>query len=50
MVGGIIPETFTVIRALLDKIDDPTTGEVHSDFQSLIPEWKVKEAETLALT
>ena len=30
MVGGIIQEKFIVIRALLDKIDDPTTGEVYS--------------------
>lgn len=27
-VGGIIPETFRVIRALLDRVDNPITGMV----------------------
>ena len=26
--GGIIPETFRVVRALLDRLDDPKTGKV----------------------
>jgi acetylornithine deacetylase/succinyl-diaminopimelate desuccinylase-like protein len=30
--GGIIPETFRIIRALLDRIDDPKTGKVASEF------------------
>ena len=31
-VGGIIPETFRVVRALLDRIDDTKTGKVVSEF------------------
>ena len=27
-VGGIIPETFRIARALLDRIDDSATGKV----------------------
>jgi acetylornithine deacetylase/succinyl-diaminopimelate desuccinylase-like protein len=30
--GGNIPETFRIIRALLDRIDDPKTGKVASEF------------------
>jgi acetylornithine deacetylase/succinyl-diaminopimelate desuccinylase-like protein len=26
--GGIIPETFRIVRALLDRLDDPLTGRV----------------------
>ena len=32
VAGGVVPETFTIVRALLDRIDDPATGEVHKDF------------------
>jgi hypothetical protein len=27
-VGGIVPETFRIVRQLLDRLDDPVTGEV----------------------
>ena len=27
-VGGIVPETFNVLRALLDRLDDTQTGRV----------------------
>jgi len=27
-VGGIVPETFRIVRALLDRIDDPKTSKV----------------------
>lgn len=43
-VGGIVPETFRIVRALLDRIDDPKTGKVVEEFQSALPDWKVKEA------
>ena len=43
-VGGIVPETFRIVRALLDRIDDPQTGKVVEVFQSDLPDWKVKEA------
>jgi len=38
--GGIVPESFRVIRELLARIDDPLTGEVHKDFTCPIPDWK----------
>ena len=44
-VGGVIPETFRVLRTLLRRIDDPLTGIVVPEFQSDIPEAKKQEAE-----
>ena len=49
-VGGIVPETFRVIRSLLDRVDDTLTGRVVDLFQSPIPECKQKEAEEVAAT
>lgn len=42
-VGGIIPETFRVVRALLDRVDNSTTGVV-ADLNADVPEAKMKEA------
>ena len=39
-VGGLVPETFRIVRALLNRLDDVETGTVHPDFQSEMPEWK----------
>ena len=36
-VGGIIPETFRITRALLDRIDNSATGQVADEFQVEIP-------------
>lgn len=47
-VGGIVPETFRVVRSLLDRVDDPSTGRVTFKLQTEIPAWKVKEAEEVA--
>lgn len=44
-VGGIVPETFRIVRSLLDRFDDPKTGKVDSAFDSDIPEWKIKEVK-----
>jgi hypothetical protein len=30
-VGGIVPETFRIVRQLLDRLDDPVTGAVIED-------------------
>lgn len=46
--GGIIPETFRIARILLDRIDDSKTGEVCKDFQVEVPDFKQKEADSLA--
>ena len=46
-VGGIVPETFRVMRCLLDRIDDPATGAV--DFlETEKPGYVAKEAKHLA--
>ena len=47
-VGGIIPETFRIVRELLNRVDDPTTGRVHDDFQVQIPQWAQDEARFMA--
>ena len=31
-VGGLIPETFRIVRSLLNRLDDVDTGAVHEDF------------------
>ena len=46
--GGVIPETFRIVRSLLDRIDEPLTGKVCQDFQKEVPAAKRKEAEYLA--
>lgn len=46
-VGGIVPETFRVVRQLIDRLDDSATGEVCQELKVDIPEWKVKEAEKM---
>lgn len=38
--GGIIPETFRIVRKLLDRIDDSETGKVCSEFQVTPPSYK----------
>ena len=48
LVGGIVPETFRVLRELLDRIDDSKTGQCAADLQTEIPEWALKEAELMA--
>jgi len=47
-VGGIIPETFRVIRALLDRVDNSATGMVADEFQVEIPQWARDEAVFMA--
>jgi len=44
-VGGVLPETFRVVRSLLDRVDDSGTGKVLvPELQTEIPEWAQKEA------
>lgn len=47
-VGGIIPETFRIVRQLLDRIDNAATGMVVDDFQVEIPQWAKDEAQFMA--
>jgi hypothetical protein len=43
-VGGVVPETFRIVRQLLNRLDDPVTGEVTQEFQIDVPDYKRKEA------
>lgn len=47
-VGGIIPETFRIMRQLLDRVDNSATGRVVDDFQVEIPQWAKDEAQFMA--
>lgn len=31
-VGGLVPDTFRILRSLLNRIDDIDTGAVNNDF------------------
>ena len=46
-VGGIVPETFRVVRQLIDRLDNSETGEVCDDLKVEVPEWKMQEAEKM---
>jgi hypothetical protein len=39
-VGGIVPETFRVIRQLIDRLDDQKTGKVLEELTIEVPKWK----------
>jgi acetylornithine deacetylase/succinyl-diaminopimelate desuccinylase-like protein len=43
--GGAVPETFRIVRELLNRLDDPRTGEVIKELQVPVTEAKQKEAE-----
>jgi acetylornithine deacetylase/succinyl-diaminopimelate desuccinylase-like protein len=47
-VGGIVPETFSVVRQLLDRFDNSETGEVIAELQMPVPQWKLDEAKAMA--
>jgi len=46
--GGIIPETFRIVRELLDRLDDTKTGKVCDALQVEVPEFKLNEAKFIA--
>lgn len=46
-VGGIVPETFRVVRQLIDRLDNAQTGEVTQELHTPVPEWKVEEAKMI---
>lgn len=47
-VGGIVPETFRIIRALLDRLDDPKTGKVIPELETEILPYALEEAKVMA--
>ena len=46
-VGGIVPETFRVIRQLIDRLDDAKDGKVCEELHVEVPKWKQEEAEKI---
>lgn len=47
-VGGIVPETFRIARALINRLDNCDTGRVCEELQVPVPDFKQKEADSLA--
>jgi acetylornithine deacetylase/succinyl-diaminopimelate desuccinylase-like protein len=47
-VGGIIPETFRIIRTLLDRCDDSATGQICEEMRVEVPAAKLAEAKFMA--
>jgi len=49
--GGIVPETFRVVRDILDKVDDSSDGRVKVEgLVSAVPDWKKAEADHMVKT
>jgi acetylornithine deacetylase/succinyl-diaminopimelate desuccinylase-like protein len=46
--GGMIPETFRILRTILDKLDNNITGVVTKELQVEVPEFKREEAKFIA--
>jgi acetylornithine deacetylase/succinyl-diaminopimelate desuccinylase-like protein len=47
-VGGVIPETFAILRSLLDRIDNSATQEMCAELAVATPEHTQKEAKFMA--
>ena len=46
-VGGIVPETFRVVRELLNRLDDPLTGKCMKELETELPAYARPEAERM---
>jgi len=46
-VGGIVPETFRVVRELLNRLDDPRTGKCMKELETDLPAYARPEAERM---
>lgn len=46
--SGVVLDSFTVLRNLLDRVEDSNTGKVHADFHVQIPEGRIKEIKQVA--
>jgi len=46
-VGGIVPETFRVVRDLLNRLDDPKTGKCMPELDTQMPEYARPEAKRM---
>jgi len=47
-VGGIVPETFRVMRHLLNRLDDSETGDVMKELETELPAYALPEAKKMA--
>nr|VFJ56481.1 MAG: Acetylornithine deacetylase/Succinyl-diaminopimelate desuccinylase [Candidatus Kentron sp. DK] len=45
--GGIVPSSFRIARALLERIEDQHTGRIRDEFQVEIPDRSAQEAEVI---
>jgi len=46
--GGIVPDTFRIVRSLLNRLDNVETGETMPELAVPVPEWKQEEAIAMA--
>ncbi|MEQ8428740.1 MAG: M20 family metallopeptidase [Gammaproteobacteria bacterium] len=47
--SGIVPSSFRILRQLLDRVEDPVTGEIRADeFYVDIPEKRIQQARVAA--
>jgi len=46
--SGVVPDTFRILRMLLDRLEDPLTGEMHKDLQVEIPTERYNQAVDVA--
>jgi acetylornithine deacetylase/succinyl-diaminopimelate desuccinylase-like protein len=46
--SGVAPDSFTVLRLLLDRLDDPKTSKVVAPLNVEIPKYRIEDAEKLA--
>ena len=46
--SGVAPDSFTVLRILLDRLDDPKTSNVVAPLHVEIPKYRIEDAEKLA--
>jgi acetylornithine deacetylase/succinyl-diaminopimelate desuccinylase-like protein len=49
LAGGIVPDSFRIMRALLDRVEDAGSGDLLiDDFNASIPDYRLAEAIALA--
>ena len=46
--SGIAPDSFTIMRQLLDRLEDSKTSKVVDDLQVQIPDYRIEDAKKLA--
>lgn len=48
--GGIVPSSFRLLRSILDRIEDPQSGTLHSSLRTKIPDWVHHQSSAVAET